>query len=77
MDMFRHHYISTNIEPIPMTNLFQSFFEDIPSVSRSQQRFAMVTTERDEVKTPSFLKPLQSPRHTGTLYGFLNRVCDE
>ena len=77
MNVFGHYNVPTNIKPVPLSDPFERDFEEIACFRSSEQWFAIVTTERDEVQTSRFLKSFQSPRHAQTLGQHASNVCDE
>src|SRR5579864_4174975 len=67
MNMLWHDHITVDIELIPASRLLQRALEFITRRRGSQQRLSVVAAECDEMQTPCFLKPLQSPRHAQKL----------
>jgi hypothetical protein len=63
VDMFRHDDIAAHEESIPMAGFFQGLEKTIAGTWSSEQRIAVLTTEGEEMETPSFLVTLETPRH--------------
>jgi hypothetical protein len=69
MHVLRHDHVAGDVEIVEDATQFQRDFKLMHCARAGQQRFAVITTESDEVQIASFLMALQSARHVMRIVG--------
>jgi hypothetical protein len=63
MYVFRHDYISDQMERMPAANFIQDFHEAVPGPNRSKQRSPSITTEGHEMQITLPVVPFERIAH--------------
>ena len=63
MDVLRHHDISNKRKPVAVPDLAENLNERVLGTNRTQERYAPIATERDEMQMPAPVNPNELVSH--------------